>query len=134
MFSETSPAAPGTVAGAVQTLGGLESLSVTAELVGATGGVLDVYLQDSNDGINFTDYAHFAQLGAAASAVVKRFTVSRGAQQATITTVGRNLSPALAANTVVGGNFGKFVRMLYVAGASTTAGAVLNFTLDGMAG
>jgi len=41
----------------------------------------------------------------------------------TITAIGKDLVPALAVNTVVGGQFGRKMRLLFVAGAGTSAGA-----------
>lgn len=124
-LSSTSPAAASTAVGA--TITGLETIKsfyLYAVLTGGTGGTLDIYLQVSPDhGTTWVDYAHFAQLAAGAAAVTKAFTISRGAQQTTITAVGAGTSPALAVNTVLGGDFGDRMRVLYVAGASTSAGA-----------
>lgn len=135
VITGTTPAAPGTaVVGTpvnfAQYGEACESLDIDADLVGATGGPLDLYLQTSPDGgANWYDYAHFAQLAAAAPAVKVRFGVSRLAQQLTITTVGKNLTPALAVNTVVGGPFGTQMRLVAVAGALTTAGAVITINI-----
>lgn len=134
VFSDTSPAAAGTAvsaskAGALQRFG---ALTIIATLTGATGGTLDVYLQVSPDaGVTWYDYAHFAQLAAGAAAITKVITVSRAGQQTGIPTVGTDLSPALAANAVVGGDFGDMMRVLLVAGASTSAGAVQTIKVIG---
>lgn len=125
-LTATSPSSAVTAVGATITgIGLYRTLNVTATLTGATGGVLDVYLQVSPDGgTTWVDYAHFAQLAAGASAVSKSFAVSRQAQQLTITTVGTGTSAALAANTVLGGDFTDRMRVLFVGGSSTSAGAV----------
>lgn len=132
-LSSTSPAAASTVIGpTILGLYAFASLSITATLTGATGGVLDIYLQVSPDnGTTWVDYAHFAQLSAGAAATTKCFTVSRGAQQTTITAVGTGTTPVLAANTVVGGDFCDRMRVLYVAGASTSAGAAQTILVSG---
>lgn len=144
-FTETSPAAPGgaassqvvtgsgpnVLAGVAQyNLDAATGLFVVAQLVGATGGPLDVYLQHSPDyGLTWVDYAHFTQLAAAAPAVKYQFAVSSSAQVLTPVTVGINNAPALAAGTVVGGAWGERFRLWMVAGALTTVGAPVSVTL-----
>lgn len=125
LISDTSPAAvsTGTAGGLVGSLQNYDALSIRATLTGATGGTLDVYLQTSVDGTEWVDYAHFAQIAAATAAATYAFTVSRSGQNTSINTVGRNLTPALAANSVIGGDFGNQLRVVYVAGAGTSAGA-----------
>lgn len=125
-LNSTSPASATTAVGA--TLAGLdafETLTIFATLTGATGGTLDVYLQMSPDaGTTWVDYIHYAQILAAAGAASKLITVTRLTNSGTAPiAVGTGTTPALAANTIVGGNWGDRLRVLYVAGASTTAGA-----------
>ena len=109
----------------------MEALRIVAELVGATGGTLDVYLQTSDDGgTTWYDWAHFPQLAAGASAIKYAFSVP-SAGELGITTIGSGTSPALAANTVVGGPWGDRIRALYVAGASTSAGAAVVINIYG---
>jgi len=130
----TTPAAAGSAAGATAISGLLdaETLTVIATLVGATGGVLDVYLQTSYDGgTTWVDFAHFPQLAAGAGSSVRVWHVVRKLQQTTLTTVGSGSSPAIAANTIVGGTWGDRIRAFYVAGASTSAGAAVNIQLVG---
>jgi hypothetical protein len=126
---ETTPAAPATTPSAfvVQVPGYASSVSVTAELVGATGGALDVYVQTKIDGVWF-DVLHFAQLAAGAAALKVAANITRHAAQA-ITTIGRDATPALAASGIVQGLLGESLRALYVAGVGTTVGAgiVLRF-------
>lgn len=146
VFTETSPAAPGTAASSVavtnstgaagvamlaQGLDSFLSLTVVAKLIGATGGTLDVYLQSSPDqGATWVDYAHFAQLAAAAAAIRYTFFVSQGVQSAAPVVVGIATTPAIAVNTVVGGPWGDRLRLLMVAGAGTSAGAAVNVTVS----
>lgn len=125
-ITATSPSSPSTAPAAqvISGVGRYSSMSIYATIQGATGGVLDIYIQTSFDGGNtWYDYAHYAQLAAGAASSIKYWSVSAGSQQTTATTVGSGTSPALAANTIVGGAFGDQIRVLFVAGASTSAGA-----------
>jgi hypothetical protein len=130
-ISETSPAAASTVVG--ETVAGMDRFdawALYATLAGATGGTLDVYLQSSFDnGTTWYDFAHFAQLTAAAAA--KTFYVSStqqvsatGAIQVGMGTTG-SPSVALAADTYVRGPIGNLIRAVYVAGSGTSAGAAV---------
>lgn len=125
IITGTSPSSASTaiIGSPVGNLDDYSSLMVVAVIQGATGGTLDLYLQTSVDGSNWYDYAHFAQLSAAAAQITRAFTVSRHGQQTTITAIGSGTSPALAAGTVIGGEFGTRMRLLAVAGAGTSAGA-----------
>jgi cellobiose phosphorylase len=49
--------------------------------------------------------------------------VSKSAQQTTLATVGTGTSPALTANSILGGDWGDRLRTLMVAGSGTSAGA-----------
>lgn len=129
LISDTSPAAPGTAAGAtvIDSVQQATALTLVATLVGATGGTLDVYLQTSyDDGSTWVDFAHYPQLAAAAASSVRVWHVVKSLQQTTLTTVGTGTSPAIAANTIVGGTWGDRLRTVYVAGASTSAGAAVS--------
>lgn len=132
-ISETSPASASTVVG--QVISGLnrfDSFLVDADLVGATGGTLDVYLQRWVDTNLWHDWLHFPQLASGASAI--RYSVFPSLSN-TIVVVGTgtdsNATPALAANTCVGGHPGSKVRAVYVAGASTSAGAAVSLKIRG---
>lgn len=124
-LSFTSPAAPSTVVETIITgLDLFHSAFLYAHLVGATGGVLDIFLQVSVDlGVTWTDYAHFPQIAAAAAAIDRIWAISKSAQQITLQTVGIGTAPLLAANTIIGGDWGDRMRAVAVAGALTTAGA-----------
>ena len=121
----TSPAAAGPVAQApVLGLGAYESLSIFSTMQGATGGTLDIYIQYSPDaGTTWVDYAHFPQIAAGAGATSRVWNVAKDAPQATLTNVGTGTSPSLAANSILGGDWGDRLRVLAVAGAGTSAGA-----------
>lgn len=127
---DTSPASATTAVGTtLPGFGDFDSFLCLATLQGATGGTLDVYLQISPDGgTTWIDFVHFAQLAASAAQVNKTFSVTRSVQQLALQSVGTGISPALAANTVLGGNFGDRIRTLYVAGVGTSAGATQTVT------
>lgn len=134
-ISGTTPASASTavVGSAVSGLDDFESLLVEADLIGATGGTLDVYLQTnpSGDGSTWVDYAHFPQLLAGAAAISYAFAVSLAGQQLTPTHVGKGTSPALAAGSVLGGPWGRQMRCVVTAGASTSAGAAIAINITG---
>lgn len=131
-LSGTSPAAAGTVASTTITgLAGYRSGVVAATLQGATGDVLDVYIQTSPDaGVTWVDYIHFPQLAAGAAAITYRFGFGNYISSSTPVVVGKNLTPALAANTAANGDFGDRMRAVYVAGAVTTVGAAETILLS----
>lgn len=133
LLSGTSPAAESTVAGATSAdFGACGSLAIVATLAGATGGTLDVYLQFTpDDGATWFDYAAFPQLAAAAAATTKVWSVSRSAQLTSLTAVGSGTSPALAANTILGGDWGDRLRVVCKAGAGTSAGAAYSIRIVG---
>src|SRR5687768_5556425 len=112
VISDTTPAAASTVAGdVVAGLDKYDSLLVIGDLVGATAGALDIYLQTSTDGgTTWYDYAHFPQLSAGAAAIVKVFTVSRSQGRTATVTIRKNTTPALAADNVIGGEWGDRMR------------------------
>lgn len=109
-----------------------DSMAVECAVQGGTGGTLDLYFQIMPyEGTVWTDYAHLAQLADAAAATRVRFTVARDGQALTITTVGTALTPALAANTVLGGDFGSRMRIVATAGVGTSAGTAQTFRFFG---
>lgn len=103
---------------------------ITASLVGATGGALDVYLQTSPDyGTTWFDVIHFPQLAAAASAVKYVAALGKFVTSAVPIVVGAATTPALAANVIFPSGFGTHFRTICVAGASTSAGAAVIITV-----
>lgn len=139
VFSETSPAAPGTAASSQVVTGDLaanmpagvagliddyESIEIIAELKGATGGTLNVYLQTSPDGgLSWFDSIAWPQQAGGGALAFYQSPLSQATTTATPVVVGKNLAPALAANTVVNGSFGDRFRLVMVAGTGTTGGA-----------
>jgi hypothetical protein len=111
---------------------------VEAQLVGATGGTLDVWLQRKVGPNLWVDWVHFAQLAAGASAlhysfVVKNTATAAGALTA-VTTTGTDASPAVGSGTglITNGHPGDAVRVVFVAGAGTSAGAAQKVTITGV--
>lgn len=107
-----------------------EKLVVDATLLGGTGGTLDVYLQRKIASDTWRDWIHFPQI---AATVAKKYTVTIKGEGTTIveTGGGSDASPgvALAANTAVDVIPGDDVRIVFVAGASTSAGASNSITI-----
>lgn len=144
-FNETSPSAPGTAASsqfvstsagppgvATQQLDDYQAVSIEANLIGATGGTLDVYVQISTDmGTTWYDYVHYTQLANGASAISYVSSCASGAQNLSLATIGKNLNPALAAGTAVGGAWGDRFRLVMVAGSGTTVGAPVQVRIIG---
>ena len=131
----TSPASATTaVIGSAEgfSVADFDSMAVECAVQGGTGGTLNIYFQIMPyEGTVWTDYAHLAQLAGGAAATVVRFTVARDGQALTITTVGTDLTPALAANTVIGGDFGSRMRIVAKTGGGTSAGTAQTFRFFG---
>jgi hypothetical protein len=110
----------------------VDSMIILADLVGVTGGTLDVYLQVApKEADIWMDYAHFTQLGAGAAAITRAWSVTRFAQVTSVATVARGDVPALAANTILGGDFGERMRVITVTGGGVSAGADITIRLIG---
>lgn len=108
-----------------------DRLVVDARLQGATGGVLDVYLQRKLANDTWADWIHFPQLTAAAAATGYTVSIDGGGNSIVARGQGTDASPgvALAANTAVNVMPGGDVRIVFVAGASTSAGASQTVTI-----
>lgn len=141
-FNETSPNTAGTaisanvvkgslgVAGVASDVSLYQSITVSAILFGASGGTLDIFLQNSHDdGTTWFDYAHWNTIAAGAAELDVVWSASQGAQQTAITTVGKNALPLLAAGTVIGGPWGGRFRLAMKAGVGTTAGVAVVITI-----
>lgn len=135
-FADVSPAAAGTVVGAVQRgLGRFTSLRIDAFLIGATGGTLDIYLQRQVAGNAWSDWCHFAQLAAGALAVGYSLKCSMVDSTSIVTSnLATDLIPAvgLSAATFLGGHPGEGFRAIYVAGVGTSAGAAVKLLVTGL--
>lgn len=130
VISGNSPAgaAQAVVGKAVGGLADYPHLTVHAELVGAAGGTLDVYLQRKVNTNEWQDWIHFPQLAAGAAAVKYAAAVQHASTAPVVVgetnDAGTTGAPALAANTVAPGHPGDTVRVLAVAGAGAAAAAV----------
>lgn len=123
----TSPAAASTAVGATIFAGSTlnaDKLVIDATLVGGTGGTLDVYLQRKLASNSWADWIHFPQI---AAGTTKRYSFMITGEGASIVEVGggSDAAPgvALAANTAVNVIPGGDVRVVFVAGVGTSAGA-----------
>jgi hypothetical protein len=143
VFNETSPSAPGTAASSQAVAGAAsfmpagvagpmqdyEAVDVIAEIAGATGGPLSVYLQISpDDGLNWYDLIAWPVAAAGSGVKYYQSPVSNATNTPAPVPVGKNLGPALAnagLGTVVNGAFSDRMRLIMVAGALTTAGAAV---------
>lgn len=134
-FTGTSPAAAGVGAidDPVDRLDSYDEFVVYADLVGATGGTLDIRLQQDLEpggptpGNVWRDWLAITQLAAGAAAI-KRAAAATDRNLPTVT-VGDGTTPALAATD---GNIGRIasrVRVVATAGASTSAGAAVTVWL-----
>lgn len=138
VLTGTSPAAAGNSVIATQRgLARYSALRIDAVLLGATGDVLDLYLQRRVAPGVWLDWLHFAELAAGASAVDYSAMASANDPTVNVTAVGQmndDLSSgafALAAGVFVGGLPGDAVRLCAAAGPSTSAGAVQQVTITG---
>ena len=126
LLTDTSPASASTVGSTAGVASGLDAFdwfTIDATLLGATGGVLDVYVQRYVAKLGeYRDWIRFTQLAAAAATI--RYTVDCRASATAITTVGAVTTPAIAAGVITCSSPGPAVRLLFVAGASTSAGAI----------
>lgn len=130
-ITDTSPATASTAAGDI--ISGLQhyhAITIDASLVGATGGTLDVYLQRKVES-DWVDWVHFTQLAAGAAAVRYVMDTENTPDTGAAVTVGANTTPLLAAGEMAGSRPGDTIRALYVAGASTSAGAAVSIKLTG---
>lgn len=119
----TSPTSATTEASTPVAVGKYDAIRIVAVLQGGTGGALNVRLQSSWDaGETWWDIASFAQLADGAAATTRAITLSRFNANTTPTVIGSDLSPALAANTFLDGDFGDHIRAVYTAGSGTSAG------------
>lgn len=107
--------------------------TVDASLTGATGGTCDVYLQRKVDDNIWADWLHFPQLTAGQAAT--QYTAQGGSgttiyvvEQGTDASAG---TPALAANTFVGGHPGQFVRCVAVTGIGVSVAASITIKITG---
>ena len=138
-LSYTSPAATGTVAkDPVGGLGKFDFITIDATIQGATGDTLDIYLQRElgQPGSDiWADWYHYTQLAAAAAAssvTINSYMATAASYPVTIG-IGTASAPgvALAVGSLVTPTPGERMRVVFVAGASTSAGAAQLFYVTG---
>jgi hypothetical protein len=126
------------------TLPGLQEFNKavgTANLIGATGGTLDVCIQTNYGGSGLVgptagywkDIARFTQLAAGGAAATYGFVLTRGiggTLNAPTTENTTDATPTLAVNTIVPQALGDAIRLIVLPQAGTTAGAALTFSFD----
>lgn len=106
-----------------------KAIAIVATITGGTGGALDVIVETSpNGGVDWYEYCHFTQV---AAATAKTYIYSPALNGAMVNVGKNNLSGStltttmtLAAGSGVGGPWGDLLRLRYVAGASTSVGAI----------
>lgn len=124
-LSTTSPSTPvTTICSVSQSLTLFRNLEIVAILQGNTGGAMDLYVQSSPDGgTTWADYIHYPQQASGGGPQAYHVTVGRdGGQTAAPVVISTGITPSLAVNTVVGGSFGNFLRVVIKSGAGTTVG------------
>lgn len=126
-WTDTSPAAASTAVSTALIKNSIlykaERIQIAATLTGGTGGTLDVYLQYKFGTNAWIDWCHFPQV---AAATTKKYHVTiTGLSTSIVNANGTDASPtvALAANSVVDVIPTGDIRVVFVAGASTSAGA-----------
>lgn len=105
-------------------------LVVDAQIVGATGGTVDVYLQRKIAADTWRDWIHFPQV---AAATTKRYSLAIDGTGATIveTGGGSDATPGvgLAANTAINIIPGGEVRLVTVTGGGVSIAASVSITI-----
>lgn len=123
----TSPAAAGSaIIGTVRNLGDFDWFQIFAILIGGTGSAGDdawlQYRLDPDVDV-WVDWLRFPAISASTT---YKYAIDSGATTSIIATGSGTLAApgtvALAANTFVGGHPGDTLRLVYTAGASTSAG------------
>lgn len=111
--------------------GDWQTIMVTAQFAGNTGGTLDVYVQRYDSTLAaWVDWIHFPQAAAGAESATYTVNGVVGAQD--IYTVGTGTSFALAADSWTGGYPGDKLRVMADSGASTSAGATVKVAFCGI--
>lgn len=105
-----------------------DSFVLIAELAGVGGITCDVWVEESWNGTDWFEVAHFTQLAAAASASIYRFSPTL---DATVRTVGKNTTTngTLAAGTICGGPWGPQLRLVSRTGAGSPSGGTITQTV-----
>lgn len=106
-------------------------IRVTAQFAGNTGGALNVYLQRFDPGLGvWIDWVSFPQKASGAASNIQA--IDAGQVSSDVFTVGSGTTPALTADSFTGGHPGNMVRCVAVSGASTSAGATINISIEAL--
>lgn len=99
-----------------------ESITVNAVLTGATGGALNVVVETSPNGTNWYELVHFPQIAAGAAAASYGVSIQLTGE---LVARGKNntTTVSLATGTAFGGHWYDRMRVRFVAGSGTSAGA-----------
>jgi len=129
--SFTTANAPGTeIFDVFSNLKRFKRFTVLAEIAGATGGAMNIYLQRKIATNKWIDWVAFTQVAAAGTGVE---CVDFASSDLTVSApgVGTDATPsvALAAGTFTGGHPGDDVRVIAVTGAGATVGAAQIVTM-----
>lgn len=120
------------VGGAIFALSHYEKLAFIFEIVGPTGGTVDVYLQKRIAANKWVDYCHVPQV---AAVTTKRYESSQfDASTITDSGVGDDTptaTPVIAANTIVPGHPGEAVRLVLVTGAGVSVAGSVTLYVQG---
>lgn len=115
------------------------AITILATVTGGTGGTLDVVIETSPDeGVTWYEYWHIAQVAAATTATYRYAPalndspVQVGKNNATGSTLTTTMT--LGAGAVAGGHWFDMLRVRYVAGPSTSAGAAQIINVLGVLG
>jgi len=106
-----------------------DSFVLIAELTGVGGITCDIVVEESWNGTDWFEVAHFTQLGAGAAAGVFRCTPTL---DATVRTIGKNnntTTATLAAGTICGGPWGPQLRLVSRTGAGSPSGGTITQTV-----
>jgi|ERR1019366_8885937 hypothetical protein len=141
LFSATSPAAPGTVVssapvanaasflpvGVAGPLEDYESGSAIFDVAANTsGGTLSCVLQTSPDGgRTWADFIRAPTIANAHAAIIYSAPFSLAVTTTAPIAVGEGTTPALAANTIVGGAFSDRMRLVMIAGTGASSGVAI---------
>ncbi len=127
LFNGTSPATTTTeYETAYRGFANADSLSLFASIGSPTGAAVDVYVQNSADGVTWYDYVHFAQSAAAAAAVKYMFIP---ALTGGFKTIGSgtlaSAAPVLASAESANGYWHDYLRVVIKTAGNNTAAAVV---------
>ncbi len=134
VVTATSPAAASTVVHTERfsNLNRYDSVTaVDAAIEGGVGGTLDVYLQRKLASNSWADWVHFPQLASGGAKIHRTFDSSEVEAAPVTVGFGTDSAPAvaMAAGKLACGHPGSEVRIIFVAGASTSAGTAQTITL-----